>query len=197
MLTRQGPQSVDRRLQDGQQHTRCLIDKAGISGQAMTPQIFVPEADPRAFRDALGRFATGVTVVTTATDDGPVGFTANSFSAVSLNPALVLWSPAKSSSRFAVFSTAPHFAIHVLAADQAALGAQFIKGGAGFDGLDYGSSPEGTPLLPQALARFECARHAVHDGGDHVIVIGRVLRAVYGEGAPLVFSQGKYGAFQA
>jgi flavin reductase (DIM6/NTAB) family NADH-FMN oxidoreductase RutF len=161
----------------------------------MAGKDFVPEADPRAFRNALGRFATGVTVITTATDNGPLGFTANSFAAVSLDPALVLWSPAKSSSRFDVFSNAPHFAIHVLAADQTDLGARFLRGGAGFDGLPHDLTTEGTPIIPGTLARFDCARHAMHDGGDHAIIIGRVLRAAYTDGAPLVFSQGGYGGF--
>ncbi len=161
----------------------------------MAGKDFVPEAVPRAFRDALGRFATGICVITTATDAGPMGFTANSFAAVSLDPALVLWSPAKSSSRFALFSTAPHFAIHVLGADQADLATRFLRGGAGFDGLPYATAPEGPPVIPGTLARFDCALHAAHDGGDHAIIIGRVLRAAYTDGAPLVFSQGGYGGF--
>jgi flavin reductase (DIM6/NTAB) family NADH-FMN oxidoreductase RutF len=166
-------------------------------GGKMTGKDFAPEADPRAFRDALGRFATGICVITAASDAGPMGFTANSFAAVSLDPALVLWSPAKSSSRFALFSTAPYFAIHVLGADQESLGARFLRGGTGFDGLPHDLAPEGTPTIPGTLARFDCALHVAHDGGDHAIIIGRVLRAAYTDGAPLVFSQGGYGGFVA
>ncbi|MDP2086961.1 MAG: flavin reductase family protein [Gemmobacter sp.] len=156
---------------------------------------FAPDADHRAFRSALGRFATGVTLVTVDTADGPVGFAANSFSSVSMDPPLVLWSPAKSSSRFHHFAEAPHYAIHVLSADQAAWLPRFARGGEGFAGLTCERNPEGVPVLPGALARFDCARHAGHDGGDHLIIVGRVLRATMEEGAPLVFSQGRYGGF--
>lgn len=155
--------------------------------------VTLPE-DHRALRDAFGRFATGVTVVTTTGPEGPVGFTANSFSSLSLEPPLVLWSPAKSSRRFGVFAGAQAYAIHVLGEDQAALIQRFARAGAGFDGLDHGLTAEGLPVLP-ALARFDCAAHAVHDGGDHAILVGRVLRVTVRDGAPLVFSQGRYGGF--
>ena len=150
--------------------------------------------DQRLLRDAFGRFATGVTVVTTTGTEGPVGFTANSFSSLSLDPPLVLWSPAKSSRRFGVFAGASAYAIHVLADDQAGLIHRFARSGEGFAGLDHALTDEGLPVLP-ALARFDCAAHAVHDGGDHAILVGRVLRVTLREGAPLVFSQGRYGGF--
>ena len=156
---------------------------------------FVPEEDTRAFRDALGRFATGVTVVTVLGDDGPMGMTANSFASVSLDPPLVLWSPARSSSRFERFAGAVNYAIHVLDADQIDLSARFSRGGAGFDGLAYRSTPEGVPLLAGALARFDCRVHAVHEGGDHAIVVGRVLRASARAGDPLLFALGRFGRF--
>ena len=156
---------------------------------------FVPELDSRAFRAALGRFATGVTVVTTQTPDGPMGFTANSFASVSLDPPLVLWSPARASSRFAIFAQAAFYSIHVLGDAQAPLAARFLRGGDGFAGLDIAATPDGTPILADTLARFDCAHHAAHDGGDHLIVVGRVLRATLRDGAPLVFSQGAYGSF--
>ena len=148
----------------------------------------------RALRDAFGRFATGVTLITTTTAEGPLGFVANSFSSVSLDPALVLWSPARASRRFAAFAGAERFAIHVLGADQADVANRFFGGGPGFDGLDHAVTEDGVPVLP-ALARFDCAAHAVHDGGDHAIVVGRVQRFVIGTGAPLVFFQGRYGGF--
>lgn len=161
----------------------------------MTQMQFTPEGNPRAFRDALGRFATGVTVVTCATADGPMGFTANSFAAVSLDPALVLWSPAKSSSRFGHYAQTQHYAIHVLEADHADWLTRFGRGGQGFHGLSHEVTPEGIPVIHGALARFDCAQHATHDGGDHLIIVGRVLRAAHRDGAPLVFSQGAYGRF--
>ena len=163
-------------------------------GQLATETALDPR-DPRALRDAFGRFTTGVTLVTTQGPEGPVGFVANSFASVSLDPALVLWSPARTSSRFAIFEGAAHFAIHVLEAGQRDWLARFARGGAGFSGLDHSVTTEGLPALSGALARFDCARHAVHDGGDHAIVVGRVLRVTVREGAPLVFSQGRYGGF--
>ncbi|MFN4129012.1 MAG: flavin reductase family protein [Paracoccaceae bacterium] len=161
----------------------------------MTEMQFTPEGNARAFRDALGRYATGVTVVTCATAGGPMGFTANSFAAVSLDPALVLWSPAKSSSRFVHYAQAQHYAIHVLEAGHVDWLPRFGRDGAGFHGLSHEMNAEGVPVIHGALARFDCAQHATHDGGDHLIVVGRVLRATYRDGAPLVFSQGAYGRF--
>jgi flavin reductase (DIM6/NTAB) family NADH-FMN oxidoreductase RutF len=149
----------------------------------------------RALRDAFGRFATGVTVITTATPDGPVAITANSFSSLSLDPPLLLWSPGKFSKRFGVFAGAEYFAVHVLAAEQGALCTRFARDGRAFEGLGAVPGPGGAPLLPDCLARFACRTAAVHDGGDHAIVVGEVLSFALREGAPLVFSQGAYGRF--
>jgi flavin reductase (DIM6/NTAB) family NADH-FMN oxidoreductase RutF len=164
---------------------------------SMTPETtFTPDADnARAFRDALGRFATGVTVVTTAGPEGPMGFTANSFAAVSLDPPLVLWSPAKSSQRYPIYAGARHYCIHVLDQTQRDWMMRFVRGGAGFDGLPCETNPEGVPVIPGALARFDCEQHATHEGGDHLIIVGRVLRAAHSDGAPLVFAKGRYGSF--
>jgi flavin reductase (DIM6/NTAB) family NADH-FMN oxidoreductase RutF len=156
----------------------------------------IPSAEnARLFRDALGCFATGVTVVTIMGPDGPMGFTANSFSSLSLDPALVLWSPARSSQRFPHFAAADHYAIHVLARTQADWPARFARGGTGFDGLTWHTNAEGVPVLPGALARFDCRRHANHDGGDHMIIVGQVLRLALEEGEPLVFAKGRFGGF--
>lgn len=152
-------------------------------------------ANARVFRDALGRFATGVTVVTIQGADGPMGFTANSFASLSLDPALVLWSLARSSRRFAYFAGARHYAIHILGQDHADLPTRFSRSGQGFDGLDWLPNEEGVPILPGALARFDCAQHATHDGGDHLIIVGQVLRLALEEGEPLVFAKGRYGRF--
>ncbi|RID90723.1 flavin reductase [Gemmobacter lutimaris] len=166
----------------------------------MTAELFDPERVPgpetaRDFRDALGRFATGVTLVTTEGPQGPLGFTANSFASVSLDPALVLWSPARSASRFPAFAAARHYAIHILGVDQFARIADFGRGGPGFGDSQPLRNAEGVPLIPGALARFDCEQHATHDGGDHLIIVGRVLRFTLREGAPLVFSQGAWGGF--
>ena len=160
------------------------------------PQSFDPAgADPRAFRNALGQFVTGVTVVTCATKDGPIGITANSFASVSHDPPLVLWSPAKDSQRYASFMAAERFAIHVLSRDQAALCRGFARNAESFDLADWSASADGVPLIEGCLARFECSTEAQHDAGDHSIVVGRVLRVTTHPGAPLTFSAGVFGAF--
>jgi flavin reductase (DIM6/NTAB) family NADH-FMN oxidoreductase RutF len=157
---------------------------------------FTPGPDTaRAFRDALGRFATGVTVVTALTDEGPVGITANSFASVSLDPPLVLWSPARASSRFPVFAAAEHFAIHVMGREHRDLAAHFVRHGRDFSGIATEPGPGDVPLLADCLARFACRTEARHDAGDHLIVVGRVLEAASRDGAPLVFCHGGYGQF--
>ncbi|QUS34872.1 flavin reductase family protein [Falsirhodobacter algicola] len=148
--------------------------------------------DALAFRGALGRFATGVTLVTAQTAAGPIGMIANSFASVSLDPPLVLWSPARASSRFAHFEQARHFVIHVLAEDQDHVSAAFGRGGAGFEAVGHRLHDTG-PMIDGALARFECTTHATHDGGDHLIVVGRVGRVTVAEGRPMIFSQGRFG----
>lgn len=151
------------------------------------------ESGPRALRDALGRYASGVAIVTCATDTGPLGMTINSFASLSLEPALVLWSPAKASSRHAPFVAAPHFAIHVLGAHQMALATSFVSQGAAFDGLDWTTSAAGVPLLADSLVRFECDLHTQHDAGDHTLIIGQVRHVLPGAGEPLIFATGRFG----
>jgi flavin reductase (DIM6/NTAB) family NADH-FMN oxidoreductase RutF len=167
-------------------------------GAMMTELSFTPDADnARAFRDALGSFATGVTVVTIQSDQGPMGFCANSFSSLSMDPPLVLWSPAKSSSRFDHYAKARHFSIHVLGHSQGDIIQRFIRGGLGFEGTSHHHNDEGAPLIPGVVARFDCVQHATHDGGDHLIIVGRVLRCINGGDRPLLFVQGQYGGFTA
>lgn len=161
------------------------------------PHTFDPaEADPRSFRDALGRFATGVTVITCATPDGPLGITANSFSSVSLDPPLVLWSPAKRSTRYPFYVQAEFFAIHVLGAEQVDLCFDFARDGVAFGRYDWTYNQHGVPMLDGCLSRFECRQVAIHDAGDHSVVIGQVSRVTTRDGHPLVFSAGDYGRFQ-
>ena len=156
---------------------------------------FIPGPDTQAaYRAALGTFGTGVTVVTTRTDRGPLAMTANSFTSVSLSPPLVLWCPARASLRHDAFVAAAAFVIHVMAEDQQPLADRFSRDGEDFDGLDWRSGPSGLPVLP-CLARFECSRREVHDGGDHSIVLGEVRRAWHREGPGLLFKHGRYGAF--
>ncbi|MGR3712346.1 MAG: flavin reductase family protein [Shimia sp.] len=151
----------------------------------------------RPYRNALGSFSTGVTVVTVMTDTGPVGMTANSFASVSLDPPMVLWSPAKSSDRFTAFSQATHYAIHVLRHDQHALALEFAQRADAFDLVAMQNGQNGAPIFDDCLARFECTTAAAHDAGDHVIMVGNVTRVLLGTGAPLIFSQRDYGTFAA
>ena len=168
-----------------------------MDGSLMDPMVsFDPKADGRGFRDALGRFATGITVITTHDAEfGRVGITANSFASVSLDPPLVLWSPAKSSSRFDVFSKAERFIIHVLRDDQRDVANAFVKDWSAFGSDGWEDTSEGIPRLTSCLAAFDCTLAATHEAGDHVIVIGEVTRAHIGDGAPLIFSAGAYGGF--
>jgi len=155
------------------------------------------DADPRDFRNALGRFATGVTIITCDTGEGPIGITANSFASLSLDPALVLWSPAKSSQRYRFFVEAEHFAVHVLDDDQRAVCDAFTRDGNAFAPLPWANCPRGVPLIDGCLSRFECDRVACHDGGDHSIVVGQVTRVTTRPGKPLLFFNGTFGEFGA
>lgn len=157
---------------------------------------FEPTQDnSRAFRDALGQFGTGVTVITCQTATGPLGITANSFASVSLDPPLVLWSPAKSSSRYPLFMAADHFAIHVMGADQSGVCGTFARDGSAFDPFDWEVGQNNVPLINGCLSRFECTKTAEHDGGDHTIIVARVTRATTRPGDPLLFHAGRYGGF--
>lgn len=158
-----------------------------------------PAVDPRQFRDALGRFATGVTLITACEEGGqhPVGITVNSFASVSLDPALVLWSAARSSLRHRHFSVARHFAIHVLNEDQADLARRFTKDGAAFEGLSWHAGAQGVPLIDGVLARFECETEARYEGGDHTIIVGKVTGFTIDQAAsPLLFFGGRFGRIE-
>lgn len=150
--------------------------------------------DPRAYRNALGHFATGVTVITTRDgEDKPVGVTVNSFSSLSLDPPLILWSLAKKSYSLTAFERHPAFAVHVLASDQQGLSDRFARAGSDkFAGIDAGEGFGGVPLLPSCAAVFQCSTEHRYDGGDHVIMVGRVQRFDTAERPPLLFYRGRY-----
>jgi 4-hydroxyphenylacetate 3-hydroxylase, reductase component len=145
-------------------------------------------------RRAFGHFPTGVTVITTTSADGRrVGITANSFCSLSLDPPLILWSIARSSNTFEAFRSASHFAVHVLHSGQANVARQFsMKDCDRFAGLDCGLCRSGAPRLPDFHAYFDCETHEALDGGDHVIVVGRVLEWEERAGDPLVFYRGRF-----
>ena len=151
------------------------------------------EFSQRELRDAMGSFATGVTIVTTMTDRGPLGMTVNSFTSVSLDPPLVLWSPARKSARFPAFEAASHFAVHILSQDQRELADIFSKSGIeAFDDIEYTHGIGDVPLLNGCTARFECSHAAGHDGGDHLIVVGEVLRISACDEPALLFYRGEF-----
>jgi flavin reductase (DIM6/NTAB) family NADH-FMN oxidoreductase RutF len=152
---------------------------------------FSPAHEPARFRRALGRYATGVAVVTARDAHGPIGVTANSFASVSLSPPLVLWSPAKTSKRHDAFVQAETFVIHVLGAGQLALCEHFTRTARGFENIAHDLGPSGLPLLKGCAAVFQCMRRAAHDAGDHTILVGEVIQAEHGEPSALVFRNGQ------
>lgn len=150
--------------------------------------------DQKEFRNALGQFATGVTVVTTKADDGtPVGVTASSFNSVSLDPPLVLWSLGKTSSSMPAFQSSGGFNIHILAAHQLDVSNRFAgSSGDKFDGMEYGACDEGFPLLPEYAALFRCKTHYRYEGGDHIIFVGEVVEYQTNPLPVLIFHGGEY-----
>jgi flavin reductase (DIM6/NTAB) family NADH-FMN oxidoreductase RutF len=150
--------------------------------------------DSRAFRRALGNFATGVTVISAATPGGQkVGVTANSFNSVSLEPPLVLWSIDKRSNSYEVFEQATHFAVNVLAADQIEISNQFARPSDDkFAGVLHEAGEGGAPLLADCAARFQCEKYQQVDGGDHWILIGKVVAFDDLGRSPLLYHQGVY-----
>ena len=166
----------------------------GAKDFQMTTFLPGPGAE-RMYRDALGLFGTGVTVITAEGPDGPVAITVNSFASVSLSPALVLWSVVETSDRCPIFRAADFTAIHVLADHQGDMARHFAKNGRDFSGVDWERSDMGVPLLPGCLTRFECERVADHPGGDHRILVSQVLRVTKSDGAPLMFAKGRFGRF--
>ncbi|HEX5206441.1 MAG TPA: flavin reductase [Steroidobacteraceae bacterium] len=152
------------------------------------------EGHARRYRSALGAFATGVTIVTTRDGEGrDIGLTANSFNSVSLDPPMVLWSLAKNARSLPAFLAAPHFAVHVLAADQEELSLRFAtRGSEKFAGLDIERGASQVPLLRGCSARFQCHTAFRHEGGDHVIFVGAVEAFDHSDRPPLVFHGGRY-----
>ena len=150
--------------------------------------------DPKEFRRCLGNFATGVTVITAKSADGTqVGVTANSFNSVSLDPPLILWSIIKTSSSYAVFENSDHFAVNILAADQIDLSNNFAKPSDNkFANVETQSGVGGAPLLQNTAANFQCEKYQVVDGGDHWIMIGKVVAFENLGRAPLLYVQGSY-----
>ena len=157
---------------------------------------FIGGSEPRILRDALGCFATGVTVVTTINEAGdPLGLTANSFTSVSLDPPLILFALARKSANLDAFERAGRFAVNVLHIGQQPVGGRFAsRDVARFDGVDWAvRGPGGSPILAASLASFDCRTHAIHDGGDHLIFVGQVDHAWFEPHRdPLLYFRGKF-----
>jgi len=153
--------------------------------------------DPRDFRNALGTYATGVTIITASGSDGkPYGITCNSFASVSLNPPLVLWSLVLYSSSLSVFQNAGHFAVNVLGASQQALANKFARSSEDkFVGVEWTPGVGNAPLLKDSVANFQCRAVNRYYGGDHVIFLGAVEAYAYSRNEPLLFARGGYGRF--
>jgi 3-hydroxy-9,10-secoandrosta-1,3,5(10)-triene-9,17-dione monooxygenase reductase component len=152
------------------------------------------EAEARHFRDVLGRFCTGVTVVTSLAGDEPVGMTCQSFSSVSLAPPLVMFCPAKSSRAWPHMHRAGFFCVNVLAAGQAELSDRMAsKGVDKFAGVGWSPAKSGAPLLDGVVGHVDCTVRAVQDAGDHYVVLGQVQDLGLGEAeSPLVYHRGRY-----
>jgi flavin reductase (DIM6/NTAB) family NADH-FMN oxidoreductase RutF len=146
-------------------------------------------------RDVLGHFATGIVVITAVGPDGPVGFTCQSFASLSLEPPLVSFSPARTSSTWPRIRTIGRFCVNVLAGHQERISNAFARSGTDkFAGIAWTPSPAGAPVLDGVCAWVDCSLSAEHEGGDHTIVVGRVHDLRADEAAtPLLFHRGGYG----
>jgi len=148
----------------------------------------------RNLRNALGTFTTGITVVTAQNQKNqPIGMTVNSFSSVSLDPPLILWSLSEESSYCDTFLHCQHFAVNVLSSDQMAISQLFASPENNkFANIDWQTGEHHLPLIDGAIAKFQCSVEHLHPGGDHTIIIGRVLEYDYSSSEPLVFNRGQY-----
>jgi 3-hydroxy-9,10-secoandrosta-1,3,5(10)-triene-9,17-dione monooxygenase reductase component len=158
--------------------------------------------DPAVFRQVLGRFATGVTVVTGMDGEEPAGFTCQAFTSLSLDPALVAIAPARTSTSWPRIAAGGVFCVNVLAGGEAETARHFaVSGGRKFDGVEWTPSRSGCPVLAGGvIAYIDCALASVHDGGDHLIVVGRVLDLGataddQPDAGPLLFYRGSFGGF--
>lgn len=154
----------------------------------------MPGADPELFRQLLGRFATGVTVVTTRDPAGrPIGMTASSVASVSLHPPLVLVSVDQANDMHPALLAAPRFVLNVLAADQEAISRRFAAEHPNrFEGLGYRETRHGMPVLDGVVASIECDKHAAAPGGDHTVFFGLVTGGSVSERRPLLYYRGGY-----
>lgn len=155
--------------------------------------------DPDSFRSVLGRFATGITVVTSVDDGGrDVGMTVSAFSSVSLRPPLVQVCIDKAASMYEALLRSDRFGVNILGAEQEALSRRFaaVDSSHRFDGIGYERGESGVVLLGDALGHLECLVVARHDAGDHTLFVGEVERASAGEGRPMLYYRGGYAQLE-
>src|SRR5271165_6331174 len=154
--------------------------------------------DQARFREVLGHFATGITIVTALEDGAPVGFTCQSFAALSLDPPMVILAPARSSTSWPRIAKAGAFCVNILGEHQEALCRSFaVSGGDKFTGIAWHPGTNGAPVLDGSLASIECRLGVIHDAGDHELVTGQVVALTVGEGRPLLFYRGGFGSLTA
>lgn len=159
-----------------------------------------PEFDPRAFRTAMGQFATGIVVATGYAEGAPAGFAAQSFVSLSLDPPLVALCPGKGSTSWPRLRDSGSFCINILSAAQKPLCDLFaVSGGNKFEEIEWRAGVTGSPILKDVLAYVDCELTAEHEAGDHTIAIGRVkdFQVLCPEEGPLLFFRGGYGQFEA
>ena len=152
--------------------------------------------DQARFREVLGHFATGITIVTANEEGMPVGFSCQSFAALSLDPPMVLLAPAKSSTSWPRIAQAGAFCVNILGEHQEAVCRAFaVSGGDKFDGVDWTPGVTGAPILTGSLAHVECTLEAIYEGGDHELVTGLVVSMGSSDGTPLLFYRSGFGRF--
>lgn len=163
----------------------------------MTERAPLPGVDAALFRQALGHFASGVTVITAMHGGEPVGLAANSFSSLSLDPPLVLFCAGKSSTTWPRIKAAGTFCVNVLEERQEALCRQFAGKGDKFHGVGWRPAAySGAPELDHVLTLIDCHIEAEHEAGDHIVVVGRVVEIKINDGKPLLFYRGGYGRYE-
>jgi len=152
--------------------------------------------DQQRFREVLGHFASGITIVTAMEDEGPVGFTCQAFTSLSLDPPMVALAPSKSSTSWPKIAKAGAFCVNVLQDGQEDLCRSFaVTGGDKFAGVAWRLGVTGAPIIEDSLAWVECELGIINDAGDHELVTGRVVELGIGRGRPLLFYKGSFGTF--
>ena len=162
----------------------------------MTPASVTLDIDPTLFRGAVGRYASGITIITCQDDEGPIGFTCQSFYSVSIDPPLVSFSVMKTSTTYPRIRDTGAFAVNILSSEQEAASNQFARRGPDkWANIKWTPSEQGSPIIEDSLAWLDCSIWAEYEAGDHTIVVGRVVglgTAAEQDLLPLLYSQGKY-----